>query len=321
MKKLIPYITMCKLLKIPKIKILTLCVILLSGTLRSQAVLEAQLILQNSIGQEDTLYFGVAHGATRYVDTAFNEINILGDTAVANYLDARFSDRFAIYDENGNHHLDSTGHVKMGISPVSFESKRQFIDPWADITDWFIYYEINIKNEHWPLSVSSSIVTNSLNLDLSSFVLTTWADASRWFDVSPRCGGLTLETDFINGSNYQIDSNDFCRFQTETGDSVMLLFIGITKDLVGLNELSQNEVERINFDGQKFIMDERLYGNYSDWKMVDAFGSSQPFEAQCIGGQCILTPNVSVSGFVILYSPEAIIKGLQASKGVVGLTR
>lgn len=284
--------------------------ILTSGV--SQKTFEARLILKNSANHADTLYFGTANDATRYIDSGYGEFNILNAPVDSLNIDARFSDRFAIYDSNGNYQFDN-GNIKMGVSPTTFESKKQFIDPTTELLMFYHYYEINIFNAHWPIELTVSETINSNNEKLSNFILTSWADPSRWFDVGPLCGA-TMYYPFNSDSSYHFQESDLCEFVTENEDTVHLLFIGISNNTVSINDLSLAQSLTIKSTAQGFDIPIEIFNQIDDWELIDVLGSSIQYEYRNTDFTVQITPINKTNGLLILTSEKWISAGNDAIK-------
>lgn len=297
------------------IYIMSILVLVIITSAFGQKTFEARLIIKNAVNQSDTLYFGIANGATRYIDTAFGEVNILSASVDTAFIDARFSDRFSVHDSNGNYEFEN-GNVKMGVAPITYESKKQFIDPSEGFLIWYYYYEINIYNTSWPINVSVSETVNNSEQKLSDFTLTSWADPSRWFDVEPLCGN-TKYYNINSNSNYIFNYSDLCEFITENGDTVHLLFIGITNNTVSTKELPSDRSSSIRSTPQGFEIPIEIYYRIDDWRLIDAFGKEIQYEYQSTNQSVQIAPTNKTNGFLILTSEKWILEGNRVSKTIM----
>ena len=199
----------------------TFLLIIFSLTLPAQEF-SFDLYFEDAVGNKDTLTLGYDSLATRFIDTAFGEQNIVSKTLVAPF-DVRVTDEMERRSMGPQNTLTATFHTKKQIVHNDCDER------------WFSVIDMNVYCENWPISVTWDKRLFDISCRIGTFLTPItpeiWADSPFPLVHLSRQAGDTLER----------SDNDAQNSYTREGKWIQVFWL-MVRDEKGF-VISNNEIE------------------------------------------------------------------------------
>ncbi len=208
--------------------------------------LNLTLYFEDSLGNQDSLYFGFNKEATRGIDPLLGELNLINDPTDSVFC-VFFSDA-TYYD------ADNPDYCLQNIRKPTFISKHQYYNTTP--------IEMGIIAKNWPIKISWN-KEDVLMWNLDEFfrtkdlfmLLTGWNPPGGWFDASCGCGVWPkYYTEMSMTNSISLENDAFCKYKADyTRDSICLLFAGV--ETIGTNaELLTRPEVNFSFNSESKVL-------------------------------------------------------------------